>query len=261
MPPKKPSVGADACGVKFLTTPGLADVLDPPVPAIKALPSFYKALPSQLSESVQDSSAKRCMPFLDAISSGFIIPLWADMFVKVTETQLHIEFPENLPFSSSIEHHSYEQLENYPLADLLPHGKKFMKFINPWLVSTAPGVSCLFTSPLNHFEHRIKIIDGVVDTDTYYNYVNFPFVWTGAPGEYLIKRGTPLVQVIPFVRAPNLDKMSVSVVDEEKVASVSGKLGTALFNKYRQFFWHKRKTHKEEQDKLAAYPATFTSSR
>lgn len=228
-------------GVEFQTTEELIDVFDPPFPAVKGLPKFYKDLPPQIGDSPQESTAKRCIPFLEAASAGFIIPLWADMFVRVSDEELTIEFPEGLPLNSSIEYHSYTQLENYPLADILPHGKTFMKFMNPWLVKTPPGVSCLFTSPHNHFEHRFKIIDGIVDTDTYYNYINFPFVWTGAPGEYMIKRGTPLVQVIPFVREKSLSKMSVSVVNDKEVNKVTNKMGTALYNKYRDQYWHKRK--------------------
>ena len=50
------------------------------------------------------------------------------------------------------------------------------KFINKWLIKTPPGYSCLFVKPLNHFETRFEIISGVVDTDTYINTINFPFL-------------------------------------------------------------------------------------
>jgi len=227
--------------VEFHCEEHLIDVLDHPVPAVKKLPEFYKKLPEQVDESPQSSTAKRCIPFLEAASAGFVIPMWAEMFVRVDDENLQLEFPENFPLDESIGYHGYPQLQNYPLADKLPHGQTLMKFINPWIIKTPPGVSCLFTSPLNRFEDRFKIIDGIVDTDTYYNNINFPFVWTGSPGEYTVKKGTPLVQVIPFVRSKALTRMSVGALSEPKRRTVNQKMGTVLKNKYRQFYWHKRK--------------------
>jgi hypothetical protein len=47
----------------------------------------------------------------------------------------------------------------------------------------------------------IEILSGLVDTDSYRSPVNFPFVAIAPDGVYTIKKGTPLVQVIPFRRA------------------------------------------------------------
>ena len=93
-----------------------------------------------------------------------------------------------------------------------------------------------FTSPLNHLEGRFKLFDGVVDTDTYYTHVNFPFIFTGGDGEYLIEKGTPLVQVIPFKR----EKYSVKceVTDAKKLKKANTKLATRLYDGYKKIFWH-----------------------
>lgn len=40
----------------------------------------------------------------------------------------------------------------------------------------------------------------MVDTDTYRSPVNFPFVATAPDGVYTLQKGTPLVQVVPFIR-------------------------------------------------------------
>ena len=49
-----------------------------------------------------------------------------------------------------------------------------LKFTNPLVIETSPGWSCLFKSPPNHFSN-IRIIEGIVDTDTYHRQINFPF--------------------------------------------------------------------------------------
>ena len=177
------------------------------------------------------------MPFLDALTHGYIIPLWSDVYVRASNGDLTIEFPENLPMDSSLSPHGYVQVKNHPLSND-PYGNIPVKWHNPWGVKTPKGWSCLFTSPLNHLETRFKILDGVVDTDTYYNQVNFPFIWTGGDGEFYLPRGMPLVQVIPFKRTET--KCSVVVQDDTKMASTSAKLGSVLRNGYRRFFWHKK---------------------
>jgi hypothetical protein len=48
----------------------------------------------------------------------------------------------------------------------------------------------------------IEPFSGVVDTDRYPSPVNFPFVPIGDDGVHILPKGTPLVQVIPFARAP-----------------------------------------------------------
>jgi len=227
------------------------------VPAVKKAPDFYKSIRPQISSNPDSGTVKRCIPFLDALSAGFVIPLWSDIYVSAKEGALSLSFPRNFPMSSSMEQHGYDQFPGHPLAEK-PYGKHFMKFINPWLVETAPGYSCLFTSPLNHLEPRFKILDGVVDTDTYHNNVNFPFLWTGGDGEFLIPKGTPLVQVIPYRR--EAFTLEVGATDVERRANTKARLGTNLKDSYRKEFWSKAKTidddYEVEMDAEDAPPAT-----
>ena len=230
--------------VKFTLEKEHEGVFPAPVPALKRAPDFYKAIKSQSGEHPATGTVKRCVPFLDAMSAGFIMPLWADLYVTAEGGSLNLSFPDNFPMSRSIEFHGYMQMPEHPLAEK-PYGKDFLKFVNPWLIETDPGYSCLFTSPLNHLETRIKILDGVVDTDTYYNNVNFPFLWTGGDGKFFIPKGTPLVQVIPFKREEF--SLSVGTTDTDRRRGTTGILGTHLKNAYRQEFWSKRKDQSEEE--------------
>jgi hypothetical protein len=79
----------------------------------------------------------------------------------------------------------------------------FYKIINPWIIKTPPGYSCLFVPPLNNTDDRFSIIPAIVDTDTFPNEINFPIVINGDKYPTLdtvLKKGTPYVQVIPFKR-------------------------------------------------------------
>lgn len=231
--------------INFSCIKSLSGVIPQPVPAVKMTPDYFRKIKPQMSNHPESGTAKRCVPFLDALSAGFIIPLWADMHVFAKDENININFPQNFPQGESLGTHSEQQLPGHPLSNL-PYGKLLMKFINPWVIETEQGVSCLFTSPLNHFQRHFKIIDGVVDTDSYYNNINFPFLWTGGDGDFFFKKGTPLVQVIPFRR----ESITATFLetDNDRVNKTCAALGTKMRNGYRDEFWHNKKLNLEEKD-------------
>ena len=105
----------------------------------------------------------------------------------------------------------YGKPETHPIQQIgekCPYAQKnknlpINKILNPWIIKTSPGYSCLFLPPLNNEDDRFSIIPGIVDTDTFESEVNFPFVCNGDKYPRLkttIEQGTPYVQVIPFKR-------------------------------------------------------------
>jgi hypothetical protein len=221
--------------IKFSCDAHLLSAIPSPVPAIKAAPEYFKAVKPQLDNNPSSGTVKRCVPFLDAMSAGFIIPMWCDVYVLACNGELSINFPPNFPQASTLGTHGLAQIPKHPLANK-PYGNMPMKWINPWVIETEPGISCIFTPPLNHMEARFKLLDGVVDTDTYYNNINFPFLWTGGDGEFFIAKGTPLVQVVPFRREEQA--LEVSATDHDRKQDTHSILGTKLKNGYRDYFWH-----------------------
>ena len=231
--------------VRFECEQHFVDVIPKPKPAMALAPKFYKALKAQMDNHPSSGTVKRCVPFREAMGAGFIIPLWADMFVEVEGEDITTSFPENFQQSDSIQHHNYDQMPGHPKSGS-QLGKVYLKFINPWIVTTDPGISCLFTSPLNHMESRFKLIDGVVDTDNYYNNINFPFIWTGGDGKFFIPKGTPVAQVIPFRREEH--EAEYGVIDMDKRGKVSANLGTKMKNAYQDLYWNKAGGTSDDQD-------------
>lgn len=225
--------------ITFSVNDDLMGVLPEPQQAGRFIPEYYKKLKPESSDHPESGTAKRCVPFMEALTTGYIIPLWGDLYVEADNGEIEISFPSNMPLDESLGIHDYEQLMNHPASDK-PYGKHLMKFINPWIIQTPPGVSCFFTTPLNHFETRFKLVDGIVDTDTYYNQVNLPFIWTGGDGKFIVKKGTPLVHVIPFVRY-NFNKYQVTPIDPKKERKANYIIRTVLRHGYKKYFWHKRK--------------------
>jgi|TARA_Y100000289_G_C3889689_1_gene133262 hypothetical protein len=225
--------------VKFHASQEVLDAYPHPYPSVKNLPDWFKNLPPSLDSHPANGSVKRCIPFLEACNQGFIIPFYCDVFVHADAEKIDFEFAEK-NLCDGMSPHSKEQVEGHPFENF-KYGKVPLKWHNPWVIQTPKGYSCYFVSPFNRLEDRFKLFDGVVDTDNYYNNINFPFIWTAGEGEYLIEKGTPMVQVIPFKR--DTIKHEVGVMDNRKRNKINNKLQTLFNNKYRRLFWHK--TEKE----------------
>jgi len=147
---------------------------------------------------------------------------------------------EKIRDNDSMDGHLWEQVGE--LCDLkkFKFGKRILKFGNPWSIKTPKGWSVQFKNPANNWSNNIHILEGVVDTDEYFTPVNFPFVWTGSEeGEWIIPKGTPLIQVIPFKRIDT--DIEVGIYNPRKEGELTNKLLTKYFDRYKTYCWHKRK--------------------
>jgi len=72
--------------IKFLCPDHLLGVIPEPVEASKLMPDWFKSLSRDIEgvDKFGSGTIKRCVPALEAISQGYIIPLWADLHVKVS---------------------------------------------------------------------------------------------------------------------------------------------------------------------------------
>src|SRR5438045_9773293 len=109
------------------------DSTPPPIPASRNIAEWYKALPIE-APSVHEPPAihptvKRCPPFLEMMSCGYIIPFCADAIFTV-EAGGNMIFEATAPL---IETHDPAQYRGTPFSAAL-----LVKFINPWIVRTPP---------------------------------------------------------------------------------------------------------------------------
>jgi hypothetical protein len=195
--------------IEFLTTKELADVVIPPAPANKFIPSWYKSIPthSKVSRDITGNmamTAKKCLPMLDAMTHGYIIPLAGDVHIRTNDDASLIDITEN-QFIKQTEEHSQEQVgPNFPFPK-----NHLVKFINHFVIKTPPGYSCLFVSPINHLETRFTTLGAIVDTDKYDREVNFPTVWLATNYDDIVVAGTPIIQCIPFKRDTTINNYEV----------------------------------------------------
>ena len=174
-------------------------VIAEPVPARTVLPAWLRRLPGvdpeRLSPTDDAITVKRCMPFLDALSTGWILPLAAAVRLEITDGGRTVNAGWDFD-REMVSTHAPFQVAGNPYEPRPP-----MKFHNHWTIRTPPGWSCLFVPPLNRPDDIVEIFSGVVDTDTYTAPVHLPFIATGPDGLHVLPKGRPLAQVIPFQRA------------------------------------------------------------
>jgi hypothetical protein len=209
----------------------------PPTPASKAIPDWYKEMLEykdgikEASDNGTSSTIKKCMPVYDAMTAGYILYTQVDIHVKQVDG-----FPYyNWPSENAIEFHDEMQADKHPVAN----GGPFPKWINPYIIKTEPGYSCLFLPPMHHPNKLFTIFPGVVDTDSYTSNVHFPFTLNDPKFKGIIPAGTPMVQVIPFKR----DSFKLEFGGEKEIKEsflVYNKIRSKYFNKYKTMFWHRK---------------------
>ena len=186
--------------MEFYCRPELFGVIPEPRPAVKYFPEWFKRLPPTLSARDQfggpSFSAKKSFPLIEAMSLGYMMPLAGDTRIITNNDCSEIQ-ATNPPAIKTAEFHNVDQVggksaPGYPANPI--------KWINHWIIETAPGWSTLFIPPINHFNEHFTVLGGLVDTDKYPKEVNFPAVWHTRNADVSINAGTPIIQAIPIYR-------------------------------------------------------------
>jgi hypothetical protein len=223
-----------------------------PIPSTLNIPDWFK----EIEHTVYSKTVKGCIPFLDSLTIGYILKMPVDYHIAH-----NIEHEGTL--KTGMESGSkqmgcmnvvkdlnlnYGQPEFHPIYQLgkSPYVKKnknlvFHKILNPWTIKTPPGYSCLFLPPMNNTDDRFFIIPGIVDTDSFPNEINFPFVVNGDKYptlDTIIKIGTPYVQVIPF-KKENW-KMKIETENLKKKETNKFFSFKHVLHNYKKLFWSKK---------------------
>lgn len=188
--------------IEFLCYPEDKGVIPEPIPSRKFIPDWFKRLQPKMYEDasksggggLESSTIKRCPPFLDAMTTGWLIPLAADVEFKTNNDASGIDYKWKF-HRPMVENHSAEQVSGNPNSLYPP-----IKFMNHWAIKVPPGWSVLFVPPLNRPNLHFECLSGFVDCDGYYEFINFPGFFKTPMFEGIIEAGTPLIQAIPIKR-------------------------------------------------------------
>lgn len=194
--------------IEFLCYPEDEGVIPAPYPARKHLPEWFKNLPPKVENQnvIANSTIKRCAPFLDAMTLGWIIPLAADVEFVTNSDGSGVSYKWSF-YRPMVENHTASQVAGHPELPKPP-----MKFLNYWLIKVPQDYSLLFIPPLNRADPRFECVSGLVDVDRYFEFINFPFFFRKGDFTGIVKQGTPLVQVIPIHRPSLINESEARVL-------------------------------------------------
>jgi hypothetical protein len=225
--------------IEFLLDDRFSGAYPEPIPASKALGQWVKDEPNEVvGQHIGDKEGapfnrtyKRCVPFMDVMRSGYIIPLWSDLVFSYAPCQgecgtgddcpggeMKVAWPDGITVSTEghVGARNWRSWGHLPEIATSIQGSS-MSFINPWIIKTPPGYSTLITAPFNDESRphpNIKTLTGLVNTDTYHFPVTF-FFHVKEPFTGLLKKGTPLVQIVPIKREEWQSKMTYTKAGDE----------------------------------------------
>ncbi len=219
-----------------------------PQPSINDMPDWYSNTKEYFLKGTEptitlqdggkliDSTIKKCMPVYDAMTAGYIVYSFTDIFVRqidgIPNYQWH-NLIDNVDIG--IHWHLKEQADNHPDFQNIP----YPRWVLPWAISTPNGYSCIIVPPMHRESEFFKILPAIVDTDKLTTQINIPFVLKDPKFEGMIPAGTPIAQIIPFKRESwKLEKGNKK--DIEKNKNTAKLLQSSFINAYKNKFWQKK---------------------
>jgi hypothetical protein len=200
----------------FRCPPELEKVLPRPIPAVRGLPDWFKAMPASAYNPTlgnETQTVKKCPPFIDAMTYGYLIPLMADLEVRDGEFSWNF-VPDGFvsEFSHSpIGFHDPSQVVGTPFSD---DDRFIIKFNSFWTIEAPPGYSLLFTHPVNRTDLPFTTLTGLVDCDAFHHSpVNFPVRWHDPDFNGVLPKGTPVAQCMPIKREVWAERFEVLSTD------------------------------------------------
>tara|TARA_R100000773_G_C4186391_1_gene93998 strand:- start:75 stop:806 length:732 start_codon:yes stop_codon:yes gene_type:complete len=237
--------------IKFVAPKDYLDAKDNyPKPIKTNLPEWFK----KLNHSFQNKTVKGCIPFLETLTTGYLLRLPVDIKIEHLEKKgdytTSVDEIKNLKYKyeglniGTIGYHPVDQVMGCPFEKKNGEGRVFHKIANPWTIKTPPGYSCLFIPPLNNqIQDFFEIIPGIVHTDSFELEINFPIILNAEKYKNInniFKKGLPYVQVIPFKR--DSWQMKIETKNNKKANKNFLHWTLSFVNRYREKIYNKNKT-------------------
>ena len=218
-----------------------------PVPAKKIKPEWYKKLPALMKDADGSrlDTIKKCPAMHDWLSMGYLIRNRHTVLVLMSrdnyDEPISIALPlkdistEKLSYiktllkeekiSAVVEYIETNKLNIKELSDrhhplgghparqvtgMSRDDKMQLKFKMDFLIETPKGTSCYYLDPFLFDNPYITTWQGIIDTDKFNQITtnNQLIFYPKVNKSFIIPKGTPLVQIVPFVRYPWKSKIT-----------------------------------------------------
>jgi hypothetical protein len=228
-----------------------------PIPAQEDIPRWWLDGESFLNKddmslSIKDKASriggmKSCIPFLDSLTSGYLIRLWRSVEVYFDEEN-NLAFRQVIKNSDGVwvedlSNSSYKSIgeRGGDLGHTMPRpaGYDFthLAWASPWGTETPKGWSVLVSHPFNRYDLPFITSSAIMDSDRFMANGNFPFYikkgWTG-----IIEAGTPIAQFIPIKRTSWMGFAKIGL--SEKSTYYANSARAVSYGYYRSKRWVKK---------------------
>ncbi len=174
----------------------------------KFIPEWYKKAETHFSseedlaieEGTQKTSAglKTCVPFLDAMISGYALVVPFDIYVgKTKDGDLDMKWNAPQGWENFVEERPKESGSTMPRP--AGHAPNHMVWSGRWGIKVPRGYSVLVTHPLNRQDLPFTTSSAIMDSDKFFGNGNIPF-FIKEDFVGVIEKGTPFAQIIPIKR-------------------------------------------------------------
>jgi hypothetical protein len=179
-----------------------------PQPIKKFIPEWYKKAETHFSsdedlsieEGTEKTSAglKTCVPFLDAMVSGYALVVPFDIYVgKNEDGDLDIKWNAPQGWENFVEERPRESGSTMPRP--AGHAPNHLVWSGRWGIKAPRGYSVLVTHPLNRQDLPFTTSSAIMDSDKFFGNGNVPF-FIKEDFIGVIEKGTPFAQIIPIKR-------------------------------------------------------------
>ena len=219
-----------------------------PVPAKKIKPEWYKKLPALVKDEFGQrlDTIKKCPAMHDWLSMGYLIRNRHTIIVMISERTenkqpISISLPikdlkpeeishikkllVNSQFDDVVDYITENKFLVTELSDCLHDlgghpamqvkgmsrdDKMQLKFKMDFLIETPEGTSCYYLDPFLFDNPYFTTWQGIIDTDKFNQITtnNQLIFYPKVNKSFIITKGTPLVQIVPFVRYPWKSKIT-----------------------------------------------------
>lgn len=215
-----------------------------PVPATEMLPDWFKRLDQDGSEHNHGITAKTCRGLFDIMAGGYIIKWPFDVRIEKDSNGKLFCYKARTGEIEDFNPHPHFQMEGYQ--DMLLESQKegVQKLKSPYRIVTPPGTSIFVKQPAYRPELKTEVMEGIIDTDKFYGPFNILFMIkkVNTDRKVIIKAGTPLAQIFPFVRGEW--NLTYGKVDESK-KKIFEDMALNIDKFYQRYHWD-RKVFKNE---------------
>lgn len=227
--------------------------IPPPIPAKEFIPEWYRkgefAVSRETGLKVKPTAVdaqgglKACVPFIDAMISGYIICTWEDIEVTKNDgATFEYKTIKKNKYTGLYEEYNPEIVmireRHGDMGHTIPRpygaSENHLILNGQWGIKLPRGWSLMVTHPFNRFDLPFISMAGFMDSDEFWTNGNLPFFmqkdWTG-----IIPKGTPIFQIIPVKRNSWISSVDFKLIDRMRDLGRSVSMSKIGF--YKKNIW------------------------